>query len=239
MTTENGKTPTPEDLLRSRMARLADSLTVLNDRADRRRKVILWLCIVLTALSSFALLSLTRAAFKLDAHALTQVARLEIEERLPEGRAGFGAFLRAQAPNVIEESIRSLLAFLPDVRAMLVRDYQEKLRALGQEGERTLCDEMERSIDRTKKEIDQEFPGLSDAEKLDRLVTQVTVLFEARMKEFLDALYPDYVGEMRRIESFLSDLNTYDDSRLSGKERLQKELIRTLLRLAVREKAGA
>jgi hypothetical protein len=38
------------------------------------------------------------------------------------------------------------------------------------------------------------------------------------------------------VESFLSDLNTYDASRLTRKERMHKELIQTLLKLMVLEK---
>ena len=49
-------------------------------------------------------------------------------------------------------------------------------------------------------------------------------------------MYPKYVVQIERIQSFLTDLNSHDDSKLTKRQRMQKGLVRTLLKLMVIEK---
>lgn len=235
---ETPDTPSPLSIeeLQDRLGRLRIQLDEQEKRQTRRRKVFLICGFVLMGVCFFSLASLTSMASRLDAHALTQIARLELERHLPEGRENFAGYLKAEAPLVVRHTLLSMLGFLPEFRAMVVQDLDTRLTAVTAEGEALLIEEMRKSVQETRKRLDTTFPDLSDEEKLELLISQVADSFSMKMKTLLDSLYPEYVAEMQRVESFLSDLSTYDDSRLTRKERMHKELIQTLLKLMVLEK---
>ena len=54
-----------------------------------------------------------------------------------------------------------------------------------------------------------------------------------------DADFDKLSAEMDKVQIFVRDLGTLDESRLTRKERTQKELIQTLLKIIVRENPGA
>lgn len=221
--------------LPERLEHLRQRHTERLDRTRRKHKIQLGLSLLTTVLVLVALVTLTGQAFQLDASAVAQIGRLELEKHLPDSRARVATHLESEAPAVVEQALRSLLDMLPKLRSILLQEMDARLSRITAEGEEELRRHMESSIRSSKERLDHQFPDKDDAWKLEQLVTAVTHDFENNMDIVFDELYPQYVSEIDRVYSFLTHLNEYDDDRLTEKERVQKELIRTLLRLMILE----
>ena len=225
--------------LSDRLAKVRNELSRQSQAAHKKRKSFIIFGAIATVLCFLALWNLTAMAFQLDANALTQVGRLEVEKHLPQGRASLAHYLKSESSGVVRQVLESLVGFLPSLRSIVVNDVDKKLTAVTTEGELLLAIQMEQSVGEVKKKLEAEFPGLSDVEKFEKLVSVVADDFTTNVQLILDQLYPKYVAEMERVRSFLDELSKHDDYGLTKKERTQKELIRTLLRLIVREQGDA
>ena len=239
MTTERPSSESGKlDKLEARVRDLRQSLARRRDRAMKKRKQYLVAGAVLTLLCFFSLMSLTSMVSKLDAHALTQIGRLEFEKHLPSNRASLASYLSAEAPTVVKHTLRSLLGdLLPELRSVLVRNLDERLTRILRDGEALLNSQMHEAIKVSKINLERHYPDLSDAERLDRIVSLVAKTFSRKIDTLLQALYPQYVVEIELVHDFVNGLGTSDDKLLTSKERTQKELIRTLLRLIAMEQA--
>ena len=221
--------------IQTRLKNLRHVLTHRGERAKKRYRTYVGVGVVLIVVSVTSLVTLTHAALKLDASALTQIGRLEVEKHLPAGRASLAGYLRREAPSMVKRTLRTLLDSLPKLRTLLVRELDTKLGQITDEGRRRLGIEMETAIQASKESLEQEFPDLSDIERMEKLVAIVASDFAKNVEIALDAIYPEYVAEINRIEAFVVDLHTKDGAELTERERTQKELIRTLLELMVIE----
>ena len=94
---------------------------------------------------------------------------------------------------------------------------------------------METSIRATSAQLDQQFPDLGEVATVEKLYSVVASDFVENIQILTNELYPKYVAEITRVQTFLDDLNKRDESELSSKEQMQKELIRTLLKLMLIE----
>jgi len=240
MSEKNTETSSNDQIahLKERLVNLRQIISKEGTKTQKKRKTYVIMGAVLTVVSFLSLASLTNMAFKLDAHALTQIGRLEVEKHLPGGREDLTNYLSAEAPTVVRHTVESLLDLIPQLRSLLVRDLDKKLDVLTQEGETQLAEHMNTATKASKAQIDKEFPDLTDEERLTQLVSVVAADFTKNVEIVFDAIYPDFVSEMDRVQTFLDDLSSYDDSQLTQRERTQKELIQTLLKLMILEQSG-
>ncbi len=105
-----------------RLKNLKHVLTHRGETAKKRYRTYVGVGVVLVVVSVIALVTLTHAALKLDANALTQIGRLEVEKHLPAGRASLAGYLRREAPSMVKRTLRTLLDSLPKLRTLLVRE---------------------------------------------------------------------------------------------------------------------
>jgi hypothetical protein len=103
---------------------------------------------------------------------------------------------------------------------MVSADFEDQLLAL-----------MKASIQKARVDLDKKYPGMSDADKIDELVSVTADKFNQNVQEVLEGLYPKYAEEMKRVEAYLTKLRDTESSLLTPRERSQKEIIVTLLRL--------
>lgn len=229
------RSPLSLPVLEHRIKALRQGLARRQRTAQIRRWVYLIVGIAMLLVSTVALFSLTSLAFKLDAHALTQVGRLEVEKQMPQGRANLSSHLKAEAPNVIKQAIHSLMDVLPQVKAVLLRNVELRLAAVTEEGERLLRAQTAAAVPATRARLDARFPDLSDEEQIEKVVSIVTSDYQKNMNIVLNELYPKYVDQIDRVYGFLTEVCTEEDSRLTRKERIQKEIVHTLLKLMIME----
>lgn len=233
--------PTPEELgnavchLRTRVQRIVDAVGSRTRRADNRRNIHLAAAGLITALVVVSFTMLTNMAFRLDAQALTQIGRLQMEQKLPESREALTRYLKERAPSLTSDLLWALVGALPELRPIVLRELESQLEVLAAEFEDTLAESAAVSVEAARENLEARYPGMSQAEKIDRLVADVTESFNRTMAGLYAELYPQYSREMHRVESYLSSLRDKDPAQLTSRERTEKELIQTLLRLVAIE----
>ena len=107
--------------LQSRVMGIRSGVEAQTKACNRKQKIYMILGSIVIASSFFSLLSLTATASKLDAQALTQIARQQVERQLPEGRESVKAYLESEAPELVEQLVGSLLGMLPDLRGLVAK----------------------------------------------------------------------------------------------------------------------
>ena len=224
--------------LRSRIQVLRDAVEAQEKAAARRRQIYLGVGAGLALICVVWFSILTNMAFKIDAHALTEYGRHEVEKQLPGGRENLKAQLEAAAPNLVAQLVRELTDAVPELRPLILESLDHKLGAITAEFEKQLLRQMETAIRENKAKIDQAFPGASEAEQIGRLMKLITERFNENVALALDGLYPQYVEQIDRVRIHLERLSGTPASQLTPKERTQKELIETVLRITMHEQTA-
>lgn len=235
----------PQAELDTRAATLAATVSRLQSQvqkkassAKRKQQTVFVLGAILAIAVVISMTALTRMTRQLDAGALAQIGRIEVQKRLPEGRAQVQSYLRAEAPHLVGQALRGLVDMIPRLRALVLRDLNSKVDAINEEFERKVIAQMTESIHKSKADIDKAWPKATDEEKLTKLVGAVAADFNTNIEAATNELYPAYQAEMSRVTAYIDRLCSTDASQLTEAEREQKEMIETLLRLIFRERRG-
>lgn len=234
-------TPLPEaernelKQLHERVRQLGVTVATRTRRAEDRRSVYLAVGGLVTVLIAVSFTVLTNMAFRLDAEALTQIGRLHVEQRLPESREALTTYLKEKAPSLTSELLWALVGAIPELRPLVLRELSNELARLTAEFEKEVAEAAEASVRSARERLDARYPDLSEAEKLDRVVESVTQQFNEKVAVLYSELYPDYSREMQRVERYLTGLREKDPATLTDRERTEKEIIETLLRLVALE----
>jgi len=222
-------------------ARIVGLRQKVDERTDSKRKrqnLILILGTSVALLCAFALTRLTIQGRGLDAEGLTKIGRFELQKRLPDTVRVLETKLKGEAPQLVQEGMNRMIAALPELRAHLVKGLNARIDMLNTEFENRFVQVMQEKVRQTKGELDAAFPNKSDREKLELLVARVAVKFNENFASTLEALYPRYSEEMRRIKFQLLELKDKRPTDMTRPERLKKEIIATMVQLAHRSQAG-
>jgi len=238
MNNQEAKEPirSDSDKLCLRVHELLQLVSLRVEKAKNKRKAYLLGGAVLAIACTISLSVLTNLFFKMDAQALTQIGRIEVEKQLEANRGSMRNLLESSAPQLTSQLLGALVGTLPHLRPLLTRELDSKIKAVTADFEEKLTNEMKSAIIASKANLDQEFKGLSDAQKIEKLVALTSAKFNANVESLLEGLYPKYSEEMTRIRDYMVMLREKSPSQLTERERTQKELIQTLLRLMAREK---
>ncbi len=237
----NSNAPTSDpavqiELMEQRIQQLQDALSDQTRAQSRRRKIILFGGTLVFLLSFISLSSLTADAAKLDAPTVMQIVRQRLEEQLPDRREELRKYLEAQAPTIISTGLETLVSAVPEIRVQALEHMESQLEPLNQELEEKLVAEWKKNVEETRGNLDLAFPNATDEEQLRRLISTISEKFKRNAETTLDAMYPQYTSEMSRIHAYLIDLQNKAPSDLTEAETLHKEIIVTLLRLAVKSR---
>ncbi len=224
------------DKLCLRMHELQQLVSLRVEKTKNKRRAYLLGGVVLAIACTISLSVLTNLFFKMDAQALTQYGRIEMERQIEANRGSVKSLLETSAPQLTSQVIGALMGTLPHLRPMLTKELDSRIRLVTADFEEKLTNEMKSTISASKANLDQEFKGLSDAEKMEKLVALTADKFNGNVDAILEGLYPRYSEEMTRIHDYLTMLREKDPSKLTEREKIQKELIQTLLQLMAREK---
>jgi hypothetical protein len=222
--------------LTQRLERLEATIEDYEKTGRSRRQTSVIVGIALSVLCLGALTSLTAMFLQLDAPALAQIGRLEVEKRLPDGRESLAEFLVAESPRVVREGFLTLADKLPILRQAVVADLTSKLESISEGGRTALVDQTVAAVKASKDSIESQVAGRDDQARIEAIVAAVAKGFTENVDASLDAIYPRYVDQLDSVQALVHGLADADDRELSRKERLQKELFRTLLKIVVAER---
>ena len=242
MTTEtiNPETTTPDHSAEDHALqdRLADLEQRIEARAQARRKRQMMTLVVGGCLAVFSSVMLTRLSMQsreLTTESLMQIARTNVEPEIPGARATMEAHLVQQAPDIVKNSIQSVVDTLPSLRGQLTKGLLNRLDQVNKKFESRVRAAMAVAISESKLALDQRYPNKSDREKLDLLGEEIAKRLKRTTDDILDSMYPEYTAEMRRLTADIEQLYAADLRTLSQKDRLKRELIQTMAVLAQRQ----
>jgi hypothetical protein len=219
-----------------RVHELTEQIAGLTRTRQRKQRLATGLGVILAVSVSFTLMGVTNMGKQLDAEAVAQISRAELQRRLPDARMQLQAFLEREAPRLVGQSLQSLLDLLPRMRVLLLHGVLDKLDELNEDFERKTVALLANAVQETKAELDLSRPDLGDRQKLVLLVETVAAKFKANVTEATLALYPSYQAEMNRIGAHLDKLQHRDPATLSDEERVHKGIIETLMQLVAASK---
>ena len=227
----------------SDLARLGARLTQIRKKIQirtlskrRKQNLIVAAGAVLILLCTLALARLTIQSRALDAEGITRIGRAEVQKRLPDTVHALEVRLKADAPLLVNQSLHSLVEVLPELRQHMVKGLNERLDTLNSDFEQKIVALMNERVRATRSQLDEAYPDLSDREKLSMLVSRVAVDFRRNFTSAIEGLYPHYAAEMQRINGELNDLKQKSYTALTREEKLKKEIISTMVRLAHRSR---
>lgn len=210
---------------------------VAQKRRRQRTLVILGAGVMVVCMAAMARLTIQSRAY--DAVGVTQLGRVELQNRLPDAMAAVQARLEADSPRLVNQALHSMVAALPELRARLVSGLNSRLDVMNNDLENNVLAVTREQVAHAKAQIDAAYPDHSDRQKLELLIGQVAVDFSRNFTSAIDALYPAYAAEMQRVRLELETLREKGPAELTREERLKKEIISTMVELARRSQADA
>jgi hypothetical protein len=207
----------------------------LQGQSLKKRKLYTTLGAVLGVVAVIYLSFVTSKIFQLDARALTELGRQEVERQLPERLADLRRHLKAEAPALVENMLDEMLGYVPEIRSTLVESLDKQNTQIAKKLEAELDPLVEETLKNGRAQLDELGAGHTDVEKIDILTQFVAADLRKNVSASLDGLYPEFASELNRVKSFLVDIQHKDESELTERERVQKEIVQTLLQIIARE----
>ena len=221
--------------LRERVRNLSRSVSVGIEKAQRKRKIYLSIGVILIGLMVVSFTTLTSMAFRLDAEALAQIGRHEVERNLPASREAMKEYLEARAPELTSHLLGVLVGSMPQIRPLVLREMDDSMRDLTKEFEDKLISLAESAVRSARSDLEANSQGKGDVEKIEFLVSAVTKEFNTNMDLILGELYPKFNREITQVRAYLVGLRDKDPAQLSPRQRTEREIIETLLKLIAHE----
>jgi hypothetical protein len=221
--------------LRERVHNLSRMVSVGIERAQRKRKIYLSIGVILVGLMVVSFTTLTSMAFRLDAEALAQIGRHEVERNLPASREAMKEYLERRAPELTSHLLGVLVGSMPQIRPLILREMDDSMRDLTKEFEDKLISMAHSGIRSAKSDLDSNTQGMGDVEKIDFLVSAVAKEFTTNMDLLLAELYPKFSREIVQVRAYLVGLRDKDPSQLTPRQRTEREIVETLLKLIAHE----
>lgn len=167
-----------------------------------------------------------------DPSTIVELASAQVEPQLNAEAARFGDTLKAQAPVVIDQAEKALLA-LPPQLAREAENYctafvDKQLASLESQAYDVASKTLEESIIKAREEgID-----LADEKQLDALVDAATPAMRDALKKAIDELYREYTAGADNVGSYVEQLVAPGaDTSLSPLQQSQREILLTGLAL--------
>ena len=167
-----------------------------------------------------------------DASTVVELASAQIEPQLELEAARFGDTLKAQAPSVIDQAEKAVLAAPPQL-AREAENYcttfvDKQLDSLESQVYEVASKTLEGSISKAREEgID-----LSDEKQLSALIDAAAPTMRDTLKKAIDELYREYTAGADKVGSYIEELvSAGGDASLSPLQQSHRELLLTGLAL--------
>ena len=182
---------TPESgALEQRIQSLREACSTEAQRCESKRKTSLLAGVTLVVVCIFCLARVTNLFFEIDAEALTQIGRIEVEKHLPESREAIQTHLNDGAPEFVARLIKSTLDLLTKARVHFVKDLDQRFADTTKTYEDEIQAHLLNAVRSTRADLDRTFAGKSEEEKLEALIAHICGEFETVIGVGIDELYP-------------------------------------------------
>lgn len=187
-------------------------------------------CLLLAA-SGYLWYLYSKVAEFADARTVVELAAAQVEPQLNLEASRFGDTLEAQAPAVMDQAEKALLAAPPQI-AKGIEDYtstfvDKQLVTLESQAYDVVSKTLEGSIAKARDQgID-----LNDEKQLDALVAAAAPTMRDALKKALDQLYSEYTSGADNLGGFIEQLAAGNDNTLTSYQRTQREILLTGLAL--------
>jgi len=167
-----------------------------------------------------------------DATTVVELAAAQIEPQLELEASRFGDTLKAQAPAVIDQAEKAMLAAPPHL-AREAENYctafvDKQLASL----ESQVYDVASKTLEGAISKAREEGVDLTDEKQLDDLVDAATPTMRDALKKAIDELYREYTAGANNVGSYIEELvSTGATASLSPLQQSQRELLLTGLAL--------
>jgi len=190
--------------------------------AERRAKTRV-VCTTLLALAAAVYMTWLHATFsKLDAQAVTEIARAEVQSRLPELGDRVTQMALDAAPGLMDRGEQALLA----APAQLADSLEERLAT----GTDRILDEVTTRLDTQMEafvtprlEQLEETAQVGDPPSVDELMQELRNQYRVKATALMDELYVAYAREIGGVNDYLVHLR--DGEHLTAREAIEKEII--------------
>jgi hypothetical protein len=163
-----------------------------------------------------------------DANTIVELAAAQIEPQLNVEAARFGETLKAQAPAVLDQAEKVVLAAPPQI-AREVENYaasfvDTQLASLESQAYDVVSKTLQGAMDKARDEgID-----LKDEKQLDALVDSAAPTMRDALKQAIDQLYAEYADGAASLASYIEKLVAEgSDAQLTSLEKSQRETLLT------------
>lgn len=158
---------------------------------------------------------------KLDAEAVTEIARVEVQSRLPEMGERLEQMAIEAAPAVMDQAEDAILSAPAALRDSVESRLLSGTDAVIDETAHKLDEALTAAIAPNLDAMEQSFGD--DTPTLDDMVASLRESYRTNLQGMTDELYVAYAQEISGVDDFLVRLKTAED--LSPRERAQKEII--------------
>ena len=160
---------------------------------------------------------------KLDAEALTSVAATQLQQMIPELRDEVRNYAIAAAPELAVQAQGLFLELPRTLGAKLEEHIIQEADARMKDFEADLGEKLSGILDAQVALVKELNPGATAEESLDTAIRGVSAEYRDKMAGAIDFMYDDYSREVRKLDDYLTRLQTSED--LSETEKIDKELI--------------
>ncbi|MFM1997507.1 MAG: hypothetical protein RLZZ111_1894 [Planctomycetota bacterium] len=187
-------------------------------------------CLLLAA-SGYLWYLYSKIAEFADARTVVELAAAQVEPQLNLEASRFGDTLEAQAPAVMDQAEKALLAAPPQI-ARGIEDYtstfvDKQLSTLESQAYDVASKTLEGSIVKAREQgID-----LNDEKQLDALVAAAAPTMRDAVRKALDQLYAEYTTGADNLGGFIERLAVGDGKDLTSYQQTQREILLTGLAL--------
>lgn len=218
--------------LESKLARLEQRMEETLAHSKRRQflTTLALAAILLGAVSYLWWLSSTIAEFA-DANTVVELASAQIQPHLDAEADRFGQTLEAQAPAVMDQVEKALLAAPPQI-AREAENYtasllKEQLASLEQQTYEVASS----TLTNTLIKAHDEGVDLTDDRQLDALVDAVAPTMRAELQKAVDSLHAEYANGAADVAATIEELTAEEGKTLDAARRARRELLLTGLAL--------
>jgi len=221
-----------QSALESKLVRLEQRMeeTLAHSKQRQFLTTLALAAILLGAISYLWWLSSTIAEFA-DANTVVELASAQIQPHLDAEAARFGETLEAQAPAVMDQVEKAILAAPPQIareaESYTVSLLKEHLASL----ERQTYEVASSTLTNTLVKAHDEGIDLTDDKQLDALVDSVAPTMRAELEKAVDTLHAEYANGAADVAATIEELTADGGEKLDATRRSHRELLLTGLAL--------
>jgi hypothetical protein len=202
------------------------------DANRHRRRMIIGVGAVLTAIMAVTMTNTTKQAKAFGVEDLAIMGRVQLQERLPGGRETLQAYLADEAPYLVAQGFQGALQMLPEIREGLTDGVNEHIESVNAQFEGRAIVLLREALLKSRENIDLAYPDAPNRHEL--IAHDAAEYFEIQFAQAAEQILPLYAAVMGHLTTFVETVGQADPDDLNERQRLQRDLIETLILLAGR-----